>query len=63
MLAIINAELVLHDHLIPDGVILIEDGKIKCFGEMRTISVPEGAEILDAGGLVKAMRKRNGLEG
>ncbi|MBR6978111.1 MAG: amidohydrolase family protein [Lachnospiraceae bacterium] len=50
MLAIINAELVLHDHLIPDGVILIEDGKIKCFGEMRTISVPEGAEILDAGG-------------
>lgn len=50
MLAIINAELVMKDHLIPDAVIFIEDGKITGFGEMRTTKIPEGAEILDAEG-------------
>ena len=28
MLAIIHAELIMHDHLIPDAVLLMEDGKI-----------------------------------
>ncbi len=51
MLAIINAELVMKDHLIPDAVLFIEDGKIAGFGEMRNTSIPEGCEILDAEGL------------
>ena len=51
MLAIINATLVMLDHLIPDAVLFIEDGKIAGFGEMRTTTVPEGCEILDAEGL------------
>lgn len=32
LLAIINAELVMRDHLIPDGYILIENGLIKDYG-------------------------------
>ena len=51
MKAITNATLVMKDHLICDGVLLIEDGKIVDFGEMRTLKVPEGCEILDAQGL------------
>ena len=50
MLAIINAELVMKDHLIPEAVLFIEDGKIAGFGEMRTTPIPEGCEILDAQG-------------
>ena len=51
MLAIINAELVMRDHLIPDAVLFAEDGKIAGFGEMRTTPIPEDCEILDAKGL------------
>ena len=50
MTAIINAELVMRDHLIPEAVLFIEDGKIAGFGEMRTTPIPEGCEILDAQG-------------
>ena len=50
MLAIINAELIMRDHLIPEAVLFIEDGKIAGFGEMRTTPVPEGCEIIDAKG-------------
>lgn len=50
MLAIINAELVMRDHLIPEAVLFVEDGKIAGFGEMRTTTIPEGCEILDAQG-------------
>lgn len=50
MLAIKNAELVMHDHLIPDAVLLIEDGRICTFGEMRTTPIPDGCEIVDAQG-------------
>ena len=50
MIAIINAVLVMKDHLIPKAVLLIEDGKIAGFGEMRKMSVPEGCEIIDADG-------------
>ena len=49
--AIVNATLVMRDHLIPEAVLFIEDGMIAGFGEMRTTPVPEGCEILDAGGL------------
>jgi len=51
MLAIINAELVMKDHLIPEAVLFVEDGKIAGFGEMRNTPIPEGCEILDAEGL------------
>lgn len=50
MLAIINAELVMRDHLIPDAVLFIEDGRISDFGEMRTTTIPEGCKIIDAKG-------------
>ena len=51
MIAIINAELVMRDHFIPEAVLFIEDGKIAGFGEMRTTPIPEGCEIIDAQGL------------
>ena len=54
MLAIINAELVMKDHLIPEAVLFIEGDKIAGFGEMRSTSVPEGCEIIDAKGLYVA---------
>lgn len=38
------------DHLIPDGILLIQNGRIMDFGEMRSLEVPSGAEVLDAGG-------------
>ena len=50
MKAIINAELVMKDHLIPDAVLFIEDGKIAGYGEMRTTEIPEDCEIIDAKG-------------
>ena len=50
MKAIINAERVMRDHLIPEAVAFIEDGKIAGYGEMRTTPIPEGCEIIDAEG-------------
>ena len=50
MTAVINATLVMRDHFIPEAVLLIEDGKIAAFGEMRKLSVPDGCEIIDAHG-------------
>ena len=50
MLAIINAELIMRDHLIPDGYILIEDGIIKDYGEMFHAGSFDGCEIIDAKG-------------
>ncbi len=51
MIAIKNATLVMRDHFIPDAVLFIEDGKIKDFGEMRKLSIPDGCEVIDAEGL------------
>ena len=51
MLAIQNATLVMRDHLIPNAVLFIEDGKIHSFGEMRKLSIPDGCEVIDAEGL------------
>jgi len=51
MLAIINAELVMRDHLIPEAVLFVENGKIAGFGEMRSTPIPEDCEIIDAKGL------------
>ena len=50
MTAIINATLVMRDHLIPNGVLLMEDGKITAFGESRKMEIPEGCQIIDAEG-------------
>jgi len=51
MKAIVNAELVLRDHLVPEGYLLIENGLIAGFGEMRRFEAPEGCELIDANGL------------
>ena len=51
MLAIKNATLVMKDHLIPEAVLFVEDGKIADFGEMRSTPIPQGCEIIDAEGL------------
>ena len=51
MKAIINAELVMRNHTIPEAVLFIEDGIITGFGEMRNTPIPEGCEIIDAQGL------------
>ncbi len=48
MLAIINATLIMRDHLIPNAAILCEDGKIVDFGQK--LAIPEGTEIMDAQG-------------
>ena len=50
MLAIINAELVMRDHLIPEAVLFVEGGIITGFGEMRSTPIPEGCEVIDAKG-------------
>ena len=51
MKAIINACLIMRDHFIPDAILMIENGKIVDFGEMRKLKSPEGCEIIDAEGL------------
>ena len=51
MKAIINATIVMRDHLIPNGVILIEGEKISSYGKAKDVAVPCGAEIIDAQGL------------
>lgn len=50
MLAIINAELVMRNHLIPEAVLFVENGRIQGFGEMRNTPIPEDCEILDVEG-------------
>lgn len=37
MLAIINAEIIMPDHIIPDGYLLIENEQIKDYGTMDKI--------------------------
>ena len=51
MKAIVNATLVMCDHLIPEAVLLIDNGRIEGFGEMRCTPVPKGCETIDAEGL------------
>lgn len=50
MLAIINAELVMKNHFIPEAVLFVENGIIQGFGEMRNTPIPDGCEILDVEG-------------
>ncbi len=51
MIAIKNATLIMKDHLIPDAVLMIDNGVIADFGEMRSTPIPEGCEVIDAQGL------------
>ncbi len=48
--AIINGTLVMRDHLIPEGGVLMENGKITAFGPMKSIAIPENCEVIDAQG-------------
>ncbi len=50
MKAIIHANLVMKDHLIPDAAIVFDNEKICGFGEMRNFNVPADCEIIDAKG-------------
>ncbi len=49
--ALVHVNLVMQDHLIPDAVLLMENGLIGDFGEARRMRIPEGAEIIDGGGI------------
>lgn len=51
MLAIIHADLVMTDHIVPDGFILIEDGVIKDFGVMSNFQECKNCKVIDAQGL------------
>lgn len=51
MVAIINAQIVLENEILKNGVLLIEDGKIASVGSKDDIRVPKHAEIFDAKGL------------
>ena len=51
MKAIINATIVMRDHLIPNGVILMDGERIKKFGKAKDVALPEGCETIDAEGL------------
>ncbi len=50
MKAIKNAQLVLENGILWDGVLLIEDDKIINFGKTSEVEIPAGAEIIDAKG-------------
>ena len=50
MLAIINAELVMRDHYIPDAYVLVKNGKIEKFGKMKKMGDISGYEVIDAEG-------------
>ena len=51
MTAIVNGTLVMPDHLIPNGVLLMEDGLIRACGERSEVTIPENSTVLDAKGL------------
>ncbi len=50
MKAIVNANLILEEGILFDGVLLFENGVITAFGTKDEIEIPAGAEVLDAGG-------------
>ena len=50
MIAITNTKIVLPDEIIWDGIILTDGGRITDFGESKDIKVPDGTEVIDAGG-------------
>lgn len=51
MLAITNVNLVLRDHLIYEGYVLLDGGRILTYGRMEDARLPAGADVRDGGGL------------
>lgn len=51
MIAIRNAKVVLEQEILPDGVILIENGRICFAGKTDEAQIPENATVYDARGL------------
>ena len=54
MLGIQRATLLTPDVQIDDGVLLIEHGRIVAVGDAASVTVPDGVEVIDAGGLIVA---------
>ena len=54
MKAIINTKLILEEGIIWDGAITWEGDRITQVGEASSVVIPEGTEIIDAGGLYTA---------
>ena len=50
MKAIINTKLILEDSIIFDGAITFDNDVIVQMGKASEVEIPEGAEIIDAGG-------------
>ena len=50
MLAICNANLVLENGILWDGVLLADGGRITAFGKASEVAIPEGAQVIDAQG-------------
>ena len=50
MKAIVNAIIVMKDHYIPNGVILLDGDKIVDFGKAKNLEIPQNAQIIDAEG-------------
>ena len=48
MKAIVNANVVMRDHVIPDGVILFDNEKILNVGKAKDIIIPPDTQIIDA---------------
>lgn len=51
MIAVVNAHLVLEDSLLPNGVLLVENGRMTALGTMGTVKIPPSATIYNANGL------------
>lgn len=51
MKAIIHTKLILEDGILWDGALTYDNGRILEVGPADSVTIPEGTEILDAGGL------------
>jgi len=54
MTAIVNTKLILETGIVWDGILLYEGDRISALGRADQITVPDGAEIIDARGLYTA---------
>ena len=54
MKAIVNTDLILENSILRDGVLLMENETIAAVGPRSGISIPDGAEIVDADGAYSA---------
>ena len=54
MNAIVNTKLIMEDGIIWDGALTYENGRIVEVGTAESVTIPAGAEIIDAKGLYTA---------